>query len=354
MPALIDTWGIVKVFLLGALAFVVTIAWTPALTHFLYKYKLGKTIRRDPNAPIFSKLHEHKSGTPTMGGLLIWVTTLALATLFSVLAEWTKNDFFQHFNFLSRSQTLLPLGALVVSALVGLVDDLFNIRRIGPKGGGLSMRHRLLMYTLIAIAGAWWFFFKLDWDLLHVPFAGDFNIGPWYIPIFIFIIVATSFSVNEIDGLDGLAGGTLLAAFTAFGAIAFAQGRTDLAAFCGVIAGSLLAFLWFNIPPARFMMGDTGAMALGVTLGIVAMLTNAALLLPVIGLLLVLESGSVILQVVAKRVFHRKIFLSAPFHHHLEATGWPEQKIVMRFWIIAAVMAMLGIVLYLLQAAVVA
>jgi len=155
--------------------------------------------------------------------------------------------------------------------------------------------------------------------------------------------------VNEIDGLDGLAGGTLLAAFVAYGAIAFVQGRLDLATFCAVIAGSLLAFLWFNIPPARFFMGDTGAMSLGVTLGIVAMLTNTALILPIIGLLFVLESGSVILQLLSKKIRKKKIFLSSPFHHHLEAIGWPEQKIVMRFWVIAAVMAVLGVVFYLVQ-----
>lgn len=349
MNGLIDTAAITKIFLLATLAFVVTILWTPALTHFLYKYKLGKSIRVDPNTPIFSTMHEKKSGTPTMGGLLIWVTTLVIALLLFALAKWTDIALFQHLNFLSRSQTLLPLGALVASALVGLVDDFFNVRRMGPKGGGLSMKHRLLIYAIIATVGAAWFYFKLDWDLFHIPFLGDYNVGLWYIPIFIVVIVATSFSVNEIDGLDGLSGGTLLAAFSSFGAIAFLQGRIDLAAFCGVIAGSLLAFLWFNIPPARFFMGDTGAMALGVTLGIVAMLTNTALLLPIIGLLFVLESVSVILQVFSKKIRKKKIFLSAPFHHHLEAIGWPEQKIVMRFWVVGAVMAVLGVIFYLVQ-----
>ncbi len=349
MTSFLDQAAIIKVFLLTAISFVLTILWTPLLTHFLYKYKLGKTIRIDEKAPVFSRLHIKKSGTPTLGGLLVWITTLFLAVILFALREWTQSPIFARLDFLTRSQTLLPLGVLVLAALIGLVDDFFNIRRIGPKGGGLSIRHRLLMYTIVAAVGAWWFYYKLDWDLLHVPFAGDFNIGLWYIPIFIFVIVATSFSVNEIDGLDGLAGGTLLAAFTAFGAIALAQGRIELAAFCGVIGGALLAFLWFNIPPARFFMGDTGSMSLGVTLGVVAMLTNTALLLPIIGLLLVLESGSVIVQLVARRFWKRKVFLSAPFHHHLEAIGWPEQKIVMRFWIIAAVMAVLGIAVFLVE-----
>ena len=273
-----DTFIIIKIFFLTTLAFVVTILWTPLLTHFLYKYRLGKKIRDGEEAPIMSKLHEHKAGTPTMGGLLVWVTTLVLALVLFYLSAWTDFEIFDRLNFLTRSQTLLPLGALVASAVVGLFDDILNIKGIGPKGGGLKVRHKLLIYTVIAIVGAFWFYFKLDWDLIRVPFLGDFFIGWWYIPIFIFIIVATSFSVNETDGLDGLAGGLLASSFAAFGVIAFTQGRYDLATFCGVIAGALLAFLWFNIKPARFFMGDTGSMGLGVTLGIIAMLTNSVLI----------------------------------------------------------------------------
>lgn len=341
---------IIKIFFLTAVTFVVAIFWTPILTHVLYKHRLGKTIRVDPNAPVYSTLHQKKSGTPTMGGVLIWVTTLAVTLLFFFLARWSDVALFDRLNFLTRQQTLLPLGALVASALVGLVDDLLNVRKIGPKGGGLSMKHRFIVYTVIAAVGAWWFYIKLDWDLLHIPFVGEFSVGLWYIPMFIFVIVATAFSVNEIDGLDGLAGGTLLAAFAAIGAIAFAQGRTDLATLCGVIVGALLAFLWFNIPPARFFMGDTGAMSLGVTLGIVAMLTNTAFFLPVIGILFVLESLSVIIQVLSKKFRKKKVFLSSPIHHHLEAIGWSEEKIVMRFWVIAAVAATLGIALFLVEA----
>lgn len=345
---MVNAEAVIKVFVLAAAAFAVTIAWTPLLTHYLYRYHLGKQIRPAAAAPIFSKLHQYKSGTPTMGGVLVWGTTLAFALVLAWIADVPIiPPFIRHLSFLSRSETLLPLGALVASAIVGLVDDFYNVRRAGSIGGGLSMAHRLLIYTAIAMVGAWWFYFKLDWTTLHVPFLGSYDIGGWYIPIFIFIIVATSFSVNEIDGLDGLAGGTLLAAFVAFGAIAFAQGKTDLAAFLGVIVGALLAFLWFNINPARFFMGDTGAMSLGVTLGIVALLTNTVLLLPIIGGLFVLESLSVLVQVTSKRLAHRKVFLSSPLHHHLEATGWPEPKIVMRFWVIAAVLAVIGVVLFL-------
>ncbi len=283
--------SVVTIAFLTACSFAVAMTWNPMLMRFLRAHRMGKQIRDGKSAPIMSALHQKKAGTPSMGGLLVWMTTLGLALLFWILSEATPFAFFKQINFLTRKETFLPLGALAASALVGLVDDLFNVRKIGPNGGGLRMRHRLALYTLIAAIGAWWFYVKLEWDTIHVPFVGNFSIGWWYIPIFIFIIVATAFSVNETDGLDGLAGGTLLTSFGAYGAIAFVQGRYDLAALCSVIVGALLAFLWYNIFPARYFMGDTGVMALGVTLGIVAMLTNNVLLLPIIGFLFVLVSG---------------------------------------------------------------
>ncbi|MFA5163114.1 MAG: phospho-N-acetylmuramoyl-pentapeptide-transferase [Patescibacteria group bacterium] len=343
-------FNLIKILLLSTVAFIFAMLVTPILAHFLYKYKLGKKIRNNGSTPIFSKLHAHKTGTPTMGGVLIWGTVLIFALLFSFLPKIIPGDFFQHLNFLSRAETLLPLGALVISALIGLFDDWLDVRGKGVLGGGgLKLRHRLLIYTLIAIAGALWFYFKLDWTVFHVPFLGNFEIGAWYIPIFIFIIVATSFSVNETDGLDGLAGGTLLLAFAAYGIIAFSLGRYDLATFCGVIIGALLAFLWFNIPPARFYMGDTGAMSLGVTLGIIAMLTNNALLLVFIGAIFLVESASVIIQTLSKRLRHKKVFLSSPIHHHFQAMGWPESKIVMRFWVLSGLGVALALIIFLLD-----
>lgn len=340
---------IIKMAIMATLAFIVAGAMTPILTHFLYKYKLGKVIRSSESAPVYYEYHQQKSGTPTMGGIIIWLTVLILALLFFYLAKLTKIDLFYDLNFLSRAQTLLPLGALVAAALVGLVDDFFNIKGIGPKGGGLRVKHKLLIYTAIALIGAWWFYFKLDWDLLYIPFVGDWQIGFWYIPIFLFVIVATTFSVNETDGLDGLAGGVLASSFLALGAIAFMQGKYDLATFCAVIIGALLAFLWFNIPPARFFMGDTGSMSLGITLGIIAMLTNTIFILPIIGIILVIESLSVIIQVISKKVRKKKVFLSAPWHHHLEAKGWPEAKIVMRLWVISLVFSVIGFIIYLVD-----
>ncbi|OJI06610.1 phospho-N-acetylmuramoyl-pentapeptide-transferase [bacterium CG10_46_32] len=343
---------VIKIFILATLAFASAFAMTPILTHFLYKYKLGKPIRDGSSAPVFAKMHKKKEGTPTMGGILIWVTVLAIVVLFFYIEKFFPDSSLARFNFLDRGETLLPLGALIASSLVGLADDWLNIRASGMFRGGLAVWHRLIVYTLIALAGAWWFFYKLEWDLLHIPFVGNFEVGWWYIPLFIFIIVGTAFSVNEADGLDGLAGGLLLASFGAFGTMAFISGRFELATFCAVIVGSLLAFLWFNINPARFFMGDTGAMGLGVTLGIVAMMTNTALFLPVVGLLFVIESGSVIVQMTSKKLFRRKIFISTPIHHHFEAIGWSEPKIVMRFWVISAVTAVLGIILFLIDRAV--
>ncbi|MEK7453029.1 MAG: phospho-N-acetylmuramoyl-pentapeptide-transferase [Patescibacteria group bacterium] len=346
---MIESFLLIKILGFAAISFIFAILATPSLTHFLYKYKLGKQIRSAESAPVFAKLHIKKEGTPTMGGMLVWGTVLILSLTFLILSQIFPNTIFERLNFLTRGQTYLTLGVLVLAAVVGLADDLFGIFKIGPKGGGLNMKHRIMLYIAVAIVGAWWFFFKLGWDVFHIPFLGDFSIGFWYIPIFIFIIVATSFSVNETDGLDGLAGGVLASAFASYVIIATLQGKADLAVFCAVIVGALVAFLWFNVHPARFFMGDTGSMSLGVTLGVIAMLTNTALLLPFFGFILMIESLSVILQLISKKIRGKKIWHSTPIHHHFEAIGWPETKVTMRFWIISAIMSAIGLVLFILD-----
>lgn len=333
---------------MGTLTFATAFGLTPLLTHFLYKYRFGKNIRNEGKTPIYSKLHAKKAGTPVGGGIVVWGAVVILALLFAALHAVFNTPLTGHLNFVSRPQTYLPLGALVVAAVVGLIDDYFNVRQIGPHGGGLNMFHRIILYTIVAAVGAWWFFFKLEWSLIHIPGYADIEIGWLYVPLFLFVIVASAFSVNEADGLDGLAGGILLFSFGAYTALAFALGRVELAMFCAAISGGLLAFLWFNVYPARFFMGDTGAMSLGTTLGVIAMLTNSALVLPIIAFPLVMESGSVILQILSKKLRGKKIFLSAPLHHHFEALGWPETKVTMRFWIISAVCASLGLVIGLL------
>ena len=241
----------------------------------------------------------------------------------------------------------MPFAAFIVAAMLGLVDDILGVFRIGPGGGGLRMRDRLVMYALVGAGGAWWFYTKLGWDFINIPFLGDWMIGWIYIPFFIFIIMASAFSANETDGLDGLVAGVFLTMFGAYAAIAFDQGRMDLVVFLAAIMGSLVAFLWFNIYPARFFMGDTGSMSLGVTIGVVAMLTNTPLLLIPIGAIFVIESGSVILQLISKKLRGKKIFISTPIHHHFEALGWHETRVTMRFWMVNAIGAIIGLIIFL-------
>lgn len=329
-------FALAKSFWLSALAFIVTMLWTPLFTDFLYKNRLGKKIRQtsfdEKKAPIFYALHKHKENTPTMGGILIWVTVAVITLMMN----------------LSRSQTWLPLFALVATGIVGAVDDLFNIHGIGPNRGGLRFRAKLVLYTAIALIGAWWFYSKLGWSIIAVPGIGSVEIGAWYVPLFVVVLVFTTFSANETDGLDGLAAGVLMSSFAAYILIALVQGKTELAAFCATLLGSLMAFLWFNIFPARFFMGDTGAMSLGMILGVLAFLTNTVFILPVIALMLYIEGFSAVIQIGSKKIFGRKVFLSAPIHHHFEAKGWPEPKITMRFWIISAVSAMVGLFIFLI------
>ena len=338
----------VRVLIMFALSFVVALIITPFVARFLEKANLRKrNIRGEESAPIFYRYHKHKFDTPTMGGIIIWVTVLGIALVFFILRA-LLDGFANYFDFVNRAETYLPLAALFFAAIVGLVDDFFGILGKGPHGGGLNVKQRLLLYTSVAVVGAWWFYFKLGFDVLYVPFLGNITIGLWYIPFFIFILVATAFSANETNGLDGLMEGVLFFAFAALAVVSFVLGRFDLAVMNAAILGALLAFLWFNIYPARFFIGDTGSMSLGITLGVMVMLTNTALFLPFFGFILVIESLSVIIQVTSKKFRGKKVFLSAPIHHHFEALGWPESQVTMRFWIISAVATTLGLVLFFL------
>ncbi len=338
--------ALTKVFLLTSLSFIVSLVITPILTNLLYKYKLGKNIRSNGDTPLFTKMHAAKAGTPTMGGILIWGTTVFLTLFFWFCDRILHIQAFHYFNFLTRKETLLPLGAFLGASLVGLADDFLEIKKLGKNKSGLRFRVKVLLYALVAAIGSWWFYFKLGFDYVHIPFVGNVTIGFWFIPFFILSVIAVSFAVNQTDGLDGLAGGTLMISFFAFGVIAYLLGHDNLASFIGVIGGSLLAFLWFNVNPARFFMGDTGSMGLGVLLAIVAFLTNSIVLLLFIGFIFFVEAATTLIQIFSKRFFHKKVFLAAPIHHHFEALGWPEPKIVMRFWIIAAVLSIVGMVIY--------
>lgn len=344
---------VIKIFTLGTLSFLLAFWLTPFLTRFLYKHKLWrKTVRTQSidgrELSYFQKFHsEGETKIPRFGGLLIWLTPLILAVVFFVLSK-TDIWWFSKLNFLSRGQTWLPFFALTAASLVGLADDFFQVKGRGKYiAGGLSLKQRIFLMGLIGAIGAWWFFAKLGWSGLHVPGLGDFEIGLWYLPLFVLVMMAT-YSGGVIDGLDGLAGGAFAAIFGAFAGISLFLGQVDLAAFCAVILGALLAFLWFNIPPARFYMSETGMMGLCASLTVIAFLTDSVLVLPIIGFLLVLEAGSVILQLLSKRFRKKKIFLAAPIHHHFEAKGWPHYKVTMRFWIIGAVCAIIGITVRLL------
>lgn len=346
--------NILKVLLTGFIAFIIAFLVTPLWTHILYKYRIGIKIKSNSvqgeKLNYVSSLHAWKANTPTMGGVIIWVTVLlfALASeyLFPSLAVLLNINFISRLDFLSRAQTWLPLAALVATGILGLFDDYMSVRGCGTnKGGGMRFSFRFWWLFLIAGIGSWWFYSKLGWSFIHVPAMGDFQIGWWYIPLFLFVILFAAISSNETDGLDGLNAGVLLFAFFSFAIIAFIQNKVDLASFCAAISGTLLAFLWFNIYPARFFMGDTGAISLGTTLGIVAMLTNSAIILFLIVFIYVLESGSVAVQLFSKRFFKKKVFLAAPLHHHFEALGWPEPKVTMRAWIFTALTSLLGVII---------
>ena len=331
------TQGLNWTFILSVGSFLLAMLLTPIYTYLAYKYKFWKKQRATSTTgeklQVFNKLHEDKfrRHIPTMAGV-VFVVAITIMTL--------------GFN-LDRGQTWLPLAALIGGAIVGLLDDIINVRGNGNGVAGLRSSIKFAMIIAIGLGLGWFFFAKLGFSTINVPFLGNMDIGWLIIPVFAFVVVATGNAVNISDGLDGLAGGLLAIAFGSFGIIALFNSQFILAGFCFTSVGALLSYLWFNIYPARFFMGDTGSFAFGTALGVVAMLTNSLFLLPIIGIVFVIEAGSSLIQIFSKKVFKRKIFISAPLHHHLEATGWPETKVTMRFWVIASVAAFFGILLAL-------
>ena len=324
-------------FILSIGAFLLSMVLTPVYTYFAYRYKFWKKQRSTSTLgeklQIFTKLHQNKftRNIPTMAGI-IGVIAISVVTL--------------GFNW-DRAQTQLPLAALIGGAAVGLLDDIINIRGQGKGVAGLRSSLKFVMIILMSLVLGWFFYAKLGYTSIHVPFVGDWQVGVWIIAIFVLVVVSTGNAVNISDGLDGLAGGLLAVSFSVFGMIALLQGHLKIAGSCFTVVGALLSYRWFNIYPARFFMGDVGSFAFGTSLGVVAMLTNTLFLLPIIGIIFVIEAGSSLIQITAKRFFGRKIFISAPIHHHLEAKGWPETKVTMRFWVIACVAGFIGLLLAL-------
>ncbi len=332
-------------------AFLIALILTKPFVQFLHHFKLGKKLRVEAvdggSASVFLTYHQTKAGTPTMGGLLVWGSILITVLVSRGLS---LQGVVQH-SLLQRGQVYIPLAVLIGFGLLGAIDDYLNIRGLG-KNKGLNALPKLVALLLMSSLAASWFYFRLNYQTIDIPFSSllglphTLDLGLLYVPFFIFVVIGTANAVNVTDGLDGLAGGLLIIAFSAFALVAYLSGLDVLAAFCGVVVGALAAFLWHNIPPALFFMGDTGSLALGGTLAVMAFMVNQVLILPLIGFVFVIEMLSVIIQLTSKRLRNgKKVFKSAPFHHHLEALNWGESKVTMRLWIVGAFMAFLGVLI---------
>lgn len=335
----IDGATLTSILLLGILGFLFSMVITPLYTYLAYKgswwKKQRETAVTGEKAKVFAKLHanKHQRNIPTMAGL-IFVSSVVIVTML--------------FN-LSRTQTWLPLAAFAGAAFIGLIDDFINIRGIGKGVAGLSSRLKLFLTTAVAAVGGWYFYAKLDVETIFIPGIGDLSLGWLIVPLFVLVVVATANAVNITDGLDGLAGGLATISFAVYAVIAFMQQRYGVAGFCLTIVGTLLSYTWFNIYPARFFMGDIGSFALGTALGVIAMITDTVVLLPIIGVVFVAETSSVILQVISKKLRNgKKIFKVSPLHHHFEASGWPEAKVTMRFWVLGQVAGVVGLMIFVL------
>jgi phospho-N-acetylmuramoyl-pentapeptide-transferase len=310
------------------LAFAVVVVLMPAFIRLLKRLGMGKRIRLEG-----PETHYVKEGTPTMGGLLIVLVVLGIALVIEAL----DGDFVD-------GSTFAPMATLALVGILGTADDWLNAR----TGDGISATQKLLWQSVVAGVAAWQIQDTYQITALNVPLIGEFHINPIvYILVAAFAIVATSNAVNITDGLDGLAGGTLIFAFIGYMVIAFIFGQPNLAVLCALIIGALLAFLWFNVHPAQIFMGDSGALALGATLAVTALITGQVLLLPLIGLIFVLETGSVIVQIASVKLRGKRVFLMSPLHHHYELKGWDEEKITLRFWIVAALAALVGVAFFL-------
>ncbi|OGD67944.1 hypothetical protein A3E89_01515 [Candidatus Campbellbacteria bacterium RIFCSPHIGHO2_12_FULL_35_10] len=317
----------------------------------MWKKKPGKEagIGDGNGTPIFNELHKEKdTGTPRMGGIIIWASALFTIFVFWLASFLFPNELTTKLDFMSRSQTWLPLFTLITASLLGLVDDLSLVLNKGKYiAGGLPLKLRIVLVLLIGAIGGWWFYSKLGVSEIAIPLDGILDLGILFIPFFMAVMLAL-FASGVIDGIDGLSGGVFATIFSAYAGIAFFQGQVDLAAFCAMLVGGILAFLWFNIPPARFYMGETGILGLTTTLTVVAFLTGHVLVLPIIAFPLFATVLGNIIQVSSKKFRGKKVFRVAPVHHHFEALGWPSYKVVMRYWVISIIFAVLGMIIALL------
>lgn len=356
--------NIIKVFIPATASFVFGIIFAPVLTHFLFKYKVwkkkeGKTALDGSAAVEFQKLRtegETRAGTetktPRMGGILIWATAAFVTFGTWILARLTHQPLLVKLDFLSRSQTWMPLFTLLAGAFMGFTNDLLDIRPAGEKG--IRLRARLLFVMLVSGFIGWWFYAKLGMTAIGIPGDGSLILGSGIIPLFILVTLGL-YAGGVIDGIDGLSGGIFGSIFMAYAVIAYFQNQIDLAAFCATLTGAILAFLWFNIPPARFWMTETGTMGLTMTMAVIAFLTDSlgggygVGALPIIAFPLVITVLSNVIQVASKKIRGKKVFRIAPLHHHFEAVGWPSYKVTMRYWVISIVCAVIGMTVALLK-----
>jgi phospho-N-acetylmuramoyl-pentapeptide-transferase len=309
---------------LSGVAFVISLAAGRPYIEFLRAKKIGKQIRVDGPEGHFTK-----TGTPTMGGILFNATVVLLTLTF---------------NLWGRLSMLLPLGVLICCSILGGIDDRLNL--VGGSKTGLTARFKMVWLVLFAVVTAIILHYPLGLSSIYIPFAGQYNIGIFYIPIAIAGIAGAANAVNLTDGLDTLAGGTAAVAFTAFGIIAFLQGQVQVVVFCFTMVGALFGFLWYNAHPAQVFMGDTGSLALGASLATAAFMTGQWLLLPIVGFVFFAETVSVMLQVwYFKRTGGKRLFRMTPLHHHFELLGWSETQITLRFWLVSMMAGLLGVAL---------
>lgn len=348
----------IKIFLPAFISFIVGIILTPIATHYFYKYRMWRRIGRENNLPEkevtgFAKIHDGQAeiSTPRTGGMIIWISVILTLAIVSFIDYFFISNYSNKMYFISRSQTLLPFFTLIVASLIGLGDDFLQIFGRGKwTTDPIILRYiKVGIILLLGIIISLWFYIKLGESSLYIPWYGFINLGYLFIPFFI-LIVLSLWSSSVIDGIDGLSGGVLASIFMAYTLIAFFNNQIDLSAFCAVITGGILAFLWFNIPPARFYMGETGMIGLTVTLSVIAFLTNTVLLLPIIAFPLFITSLSDVIQIASRKWRSgKKVFLFAPLHHHFEALGWPKYKVTMRYWIVSIMTAILGVIIFIIS-----
>jgi len=345
----------IRMFVYSGISCVIGMWWGPYLIQLLnflkfYKKSAKNTDITGKKLEVLKDFFEQTDQrVPRAGGLLIWITTLLVATFFWLLLKLSGEPsnpvaIFDFLNFVGRKQTVIPLATLVFGSIVGFVDDALSVSPSGGNyiAGGLRLRQRLTMVVICSLFIGWWFYYKIDFNSLVLPWIGSMGIGLYniYVGIFIIPIITVTllalYGSSMIDGLDGLSIGCMIPIFTCYAGIAFNQQKFELATLIMVIVGAMIAYLWYNLSPAKFYMGDTGMMGLLLCLGVIAFITNRIYVLPIAGIMLVLTEASVVIQVISKKLRHgKKVFNAAPLHHHLESIGWSRSQITTRFWLIS-------------------